>query len=421
MKKNPIIRVVGREILDSRGNPTVEACVTLQDGSVGVAGVPSGASTGKFEACELRDKKAERYRGKGVLEAVSHVNAQIAEALAGSSPYEQEAVDRRLQEVDGSDNKSKLGANAILAVSLAVCRAAANSLSLPLYRYIGGHMAVRLPVPMMNIMNGGAHAANNLDIQEMMILPVGAESFTDGVRMCSEIYHALGDVLKKEGKSTTVGDEGGYAPALDSDEEGLTLICRAIKQAGYTTQQVKLALDVAASEWRTERGGYYLPKRVLSLNTEELIHRLATMADEFPIISIEDGLGEEDYEGWKQLTKRLGKQMMLVGDDLFVTNTARLKDGIKRGIGNAILIKPNQIGTVTETLEVIRHAQRAGYAHILSHRSGETEDTTIADLAVGTCAPFIKTGAPCRGERVAKYNRLMKIESMLMSSAEYGY
>ncbi len=419
MKKNLIIHVSGREILDSRGNPTVEACVTLQDGSVGVACVPSGASTGKFEACELRDKRSERYGGKGVLDAVSHVNGEIADALQNCCPYEQEDIDRRMIELDGTANKGKMGANAILAVSLAVCRAAAHSLSMPLYRYIGGSMAVRLPVPMMNIMNGGAHAANNLDIQEMMIVPVEAETFSDGVRMCSEIYHALGDVLKSEKKSTTVGDEGGYAPALDSDEEGLTLICRAIKQAGYTTEQVKLALDVAASEWKTERG-YYLPKRVLTLKTEELIDRLAAMAEAFPIISIEDGLGEEDYEGWKTLTKRMGHKMMLVGDDLFVTNTERLQSGIRRGIGNAILIKPNQIGTVTETLEVIRLAQRAGYAHILSHRSGETEDTSIADFAVGSCAPYIKTGAPCRSERVAKYNRLMKIERMLHASAAYG-
>ena len=412
MKKNHIVRISGREILDSRGNPTVEASVVLEDGSVGTAAVPSGASTGKFEAYELRDKKGERYGGKGVLDAVYHVNKKIAPSLEGMSPYDQQEIDRVMIRLDGSEHKSNLGANALLAVSLANCRAAANSLCMPLFRYVGGCMADSLPIPMMNIMNGGAHAANNLDIQEMMILPVGAEDFTDGVRMCSEIYHTLGSILKKEGKSTTVGDEGGFAPDLDSDEEGLRLICRAIDEAGYNTSQVQLALDVAASEWRKGEG-YTMPKRGKTMTSEELVDLLADLVDRFPIYSIEDGLGEEDYHGWQRLTAKLGGRIRLVGDDLFVTNAARLSMGIERNIANTILIKPNQIGTVSETLEVIRLAKRAGYRHILSHRSGETEDTSIADLAVGTGAQLIKTGAPCRGERVAKYNRLMKIEGML--------
>ena len=419
MKKNQITRVTAREILDSRGNPTIECRVMLSDGSIGTASVPSGASTGKYEAHELRDKQDARYGGKGVLDAIYNVNKIIEPKILGMSAYEQEELDHAMLCLDGTENKSKLGANAILSVSLATCRAAANSLSMPLFRYIGGHMANVLPVPMMNIMNGGAHAANNLDIQEFMILPSGAESLTDGVRMCSEIYHTLGRLLKKEGKATTVGDEGGYAPNLDSDEEALRFICRAISEAGYSHAEVQLALDVASSEWKCE-GGYYLPKRSIRMTSDDLISYLTCLVDEFPICSIEDGLGEDDYEGWQKLTSSLGARVRLVGDDLFVTNSSRLADGIDKKIGNSILIKPNQIGTVSETLDVIRLAKKEGYSHILSHRSGETEDTSIADLAVGTNAPFIKTGAPCRGERVAKYNRLMRIESMINTQMVYG-
>lgn len=419
MKKNAIVRINGAEILDSRGNPTVEATVVLEDGSVGTAAAPSGASTGKFEAHELRDRKKGRYEGKGVLDAVCHVNRDIAPALVGHSPYEQKAIDDRMIELDGTENKSNLGANAILAVSLATARAAANSLGLPLFRYVGGCLGRRLPIPMMNIMNGGAHAANNLDIQEFMIMPTGADSITDAVRMGSEIYHALGKLLHADGKSTTVGDEGGFAPMLEHDEEALDYICRAIEKAGYSTSEVQLALDVAASEWKVS-DGYLLPKRGLHKSSKELADMLVDLCDRYPIVSIEDGLGEEDYDGWRYLTERLGGQIRLVGDDLFVTNEKRLRMGIDDGLANAILIKPNQIGTVSETLAVIRMAKESGYRHILSHRSGETEDTSIADLAVATNAMYIKTGAPCRSERVAKYNRLMRIENMLTSGSLYG-
>ena len=419
MKKNAIVRVSACEILDSRGNPTVESTVVLEDGSIGVSSAPSGASTGKFEAHELRDRQKNRYGGKGVLEAVSHVNREIAEALVGRSPYDQCEIDDAMIALDGTKNKSGLGANAMLSVSLATARAAANSLDMPLFRYVGGAAGRRLPIPMMNIMNGGAHAANNLDIQEFMILPYGAQSITDAMRMGSEIYHALGKILKKEGKSTTVGDEGGYAPMLESDEEALKLICRAIEEAEYSVGEVGLALDVAASEWK-ESGAYHLPKRNIRMTDRELIDYLADLADRYPIVSIEDGVGEEDYDAWRALTEKLGHKIRLVGDDLFVTNEERLQMGIEQGLGNTILIKPNQIGTLSETLAVIRLARENGYRHILSHRSGETEDTSIADLAVATNAMYIKTGAPCRSERVAKYNRLMKIEHMLGEGSIYG-
>ena len=419
MKKDAITRITAREILDSRGNPTVECCVTLESGSVGVASVPSGASTGKFEAHELRDTASARYGGKGVLDAVCNVNRTIAPALHGASVFEQAEIDYTMKMLDGTDDKAKLGANAMLAVSLAAARAAASSLGMPLFRYIGGIGARRLPVPMMNILNGGAHADNNLDIQEFMIVPLGASGFEDALRMGSEIYHALGALLKKAGKSTAVGDEGGYAPILESDREAIEWIIRAIEGAGYRTSEVMIALDVAASEWKA-KDGYYLPKRDVHMTREALIDMLVALTDDYPICSIEDGVGEEDYKGWRMLTDRIGSKVRLVGDDLFVTNTARMREGIEKGIANTLLVKPNQIGTVSETLEVIALAKGAGYRHILSHRSGETEDTSIADLAVGTGAMYIKTGAPCRSERVAKYNRLLKISSMLAQSSDYG-
>lgn len=408
--------VRGREIVDSRGNPTVEAEVELTDGSVGVASVPSGASTGIYEAHELRDGDGSRYGGKGVTRAVEHINRIIAPELAALGSADQGAVDRRMLELDGTPNKSRLGANAILAVSLAVAKASAAALRLPLYRYIGGMSSVKLPVPMMNILNGGAHASNNVDIQEFMIMPVGAGSFREALRWGSEIYHALGKLLKERGMSTGVGDEGGFAPDLATDEDAIELIVHAIQLAGYTTDNVKLALDAASSEWYTG-GGYLLPKRNRTITSEELAAYWEELYDRYPILSIEDGLGEEDWEGWTLLTKRLGDRLQLVGDDLFVTNTGRLKEGIRRGAGNSILVKVNQIGTLTETLDAIETAKAAGYTAVISHRSGETEDTTIADLAVATNAGQIKTGAPCRTDRVAKYNRLLRIEEELGTSA----
>ena len=421
MDHKPIIeKVIAREILDSRGAPTVEASVVLTDGTVGTASVPSGASTGRFEAFELRDADPERFGGKGVRKAVFSVNHVIAPVLVGGAAGDQEEIDRILGELDGTENKSKLGANATLAVSLAVARAAAAWYGLPLYRYIGGITAATLPLPMMNILNGGAHAANNVDIQEFMIVPVGAESFAEALRFGSEIYHALGKLLRARGLTSTVGDEGGFAPDLDSDEAALELLLAAIREAGYDEQQVKIALDVAASEWLGEDGLYHLPKRGTLLSRDELCGYLTRLAEHYPILSIEDGLAEDDYDGWRSLTERLGSRVMLVGDDLFVTNQKRLADGIKKGLGNAILIKPNQIGTLSETLAVMSLAKSTGYKTILSHRSGETEDTTIADLAVGTGAPFIKSGAPCRSERVAKYNRLLRIEGALGIKASAG-
>ena len=419
MNKPFIKKVTAREILDSRGNPTVEASVVLEDGTVGMASVPSGASTGSFEAHELRDGDEKRYLGRGVSAAVAGVGRTIAPALLGLCAAEQNEIDRLLLELDGTENKHKLGANATLAVSLAVARAAAAWYHLPLYRYLGGVKARVLPVPMMNILNGGAHAANNVDIQEFMILPVGAPSFAEALRWGSEIYHHLGRLLKKRGLATTVGDEGGFAPNLESDEEALALIMEAIHAAGYDEKRVKLALDVAAAEWQTE-GGYKQPKRGTAMTGTELIEKWADLTTRYPIISIEDGLGEDDFAGVSALTARIGSRVMLVGDDLFVTNEKRLARGIRENAANAILIKPNQIGTLSETLRVIDLAGGAGYRHILSHRSGETEDTTIADLAVATGAPFIKSGAPCRSDRVAKYNRLLRIESALPCSVYAG-
>ena len=419
MGKISITKICGREILDSRGNPTVEASVMLSDGSVGMASVPSGASTGKFEAHELRDTTTARYGGKGVLEAICNIHKKIQPALIGVSIYEQREIDTIMREIDGSENKEKLGANAILAVSLACARAAANSYHIPLFRYIGGASAHRLPIPMMNIVNGGAHASNNVDIQEFMILPIGAQSFSEALRIGSEVYHALGRILKMAGKSIAVGDEGGYAPSLSGDEEAIQLICEAIDAAGYDTNTVKIALDVAASEWFKD-GEYRLPKRGITMHSDAMIEYFAELLKKYPICSIEDALDQTDFAGWSKLTKQLGDQIMLVGDDLFVTCTKRLREGISAGAANAILIKPNQIGTLSETMEVIATARENGYKYILSHRSGETEDTTIADLAVGLHAPYIKTGAPCRSERVAKYNRLLRIESCLNSAAVYG-
>ncbi|MBQ8175371.1 MAG: phosphopyruvate hydratase [Clostridia bacterium] len=421
MGKLQIVRTTAREILDSRGQPTIEACVTLSDGTTGVASVPSGASTGSYEAHELRDSGRRRFGGRGVLDAVYNVNKLISPALSGISVFEQEEIDHTMLALDGTEHKTKLGANAILSVSLASARAAAAGLGQPLYRYLGGCMAKVMPIPMMNILNGGAHAANNIDIQEFMIMPVGAASFVEAMRMGSEIYVALGKLLRTRGLATTVGDEGGYAPNLSSDEDAISLICEAIRAAGYDEDSVKIALDAAASEWASEKTGeYILPKRGREMTSEELVSYWQKLVADYPIISIEDGLGESDFDGWQLLTSRLGKKVMLVGDDLFVTNVVRLKMGIDSGAGNAILIKPNQIGTLSETLDVIRMAGRARYRHILSHRSGETEDTTIADLALATNAGFIKSGAPCRGERVAKYNRLLKIEGAMAGFSQYG-
>ena len=417
--RTTIKKVNAREIIDSRGNPTVEATVLLEDGTKGVASVPSGASTGIFEAHEKRDEDSERYFGKGVHGATRGIREEISPAIEGKSARDQCAVDHAMWSLDGTENKSNLGANAILAVSLATAHAASNYYRLDLFRYLGGANARRLPVPMFNILNGGAHASNNVEIQEFMIVPVGVSAVCEAVRAGCEIYKTLGSILKKNGYSTAVGDEGGYAPDLKTDEEAISLICQAIKEAGYTENEIKIALDVASSEWY-ESGSYRMPKSNKEYTAEQLIDYYEKLIDKYPIISIEDGLSETDYNGWKKLTVRLGSKVMLVGDDLFVTNENRLIKGISEGLGNAILIKPNQIGTLTETLNVIRTANESGYKCIISHRSGETEDTTIADLAVAVNAPFIKTGAPCRGERTAKYNRLTKIEMMLGCGSIYG-
>ena len=417
-----ILSVKGREILDSRGNPTVEAEVLLEDGSIGRASVPSGASTGIYEACELRDGDPGRYLGKGVSKAVRHVNTEIAEGLAGQDAMDQANIDRLLMELDGTPNKSRLGANAILAVSLAVAKAAANSLGLSLYRYIGGSDARVLPVPMMNILNGGAHAANNVDIQEFMIMPVSAPSWAEALRRCAEVFHTLRSVLKDRGiPAAGVGDEGGYAPNLKKDEDALAVIVEAIQRAGYIPgEDFMIAIDAASSEWfDADSGMYHLPKSGKVLSRQQMVAMWKRLSKKYPIISLEDGMGETDWEGWELLTNAIGSKVQLVGDDLFVTNTARLSQGIRRGIGNAILIKVNQIGTLTETLEAIRMAHRAGYTAIVSHRSGETEDTTIADLSVAVNAGQIKTGAPSRSDRVAKYNQLLRIEEELGSSARY--
>ena len=423
MNERTITQVTGREILDSRGNPTVEAEVTLADGAVGRGCAPSGASTGEFEALELRDGDRDRYLGRGVTGAVEHINTVIARAVAGMDAADLYAVDAALLAADGTQDKSHLGANAILAVSIAACRAAAASLGLPLYRFLGGAAARRLPVPMMNILNGGAHAANTVDTQEFMILPVGAPSFREALRMCAEVFHALQVILKSRGLAASVGDEGGFAPDLAGDEEAIETILAAVERAGYRPgADFMLALDAAASEWKDPAGGkghYRLPKSGAAYTTRGLIAHWKSLAEKYPILSIEDGLDEEDWEGWQALTRELGGRVQLVGDDLFVTNTRRLARGIGLGCGNAILIKPNQIGTVSETLEAIQMAQKAGYAAIASHRSGETADTTIADLAVALGTGQIKTGAPSRGERVAKYNRLLRIEEELGPAAVY--
>ena len=415
----PITNVYGREIIDSRGNPTVEAVVTMDSGIHGQAAVPSGASTGQFEALELRDKDPSRYGGKGVLKAVSHVNGEIRESLIGMDASRTAEIDEALIRLDGTMDKSRLGANAILAVSLACARAASKALHLPLYKFLGGVNADTLPVPMMNVLNGGAHAANNIDIQEFMIMPVGAPSFSEGLRWCTEVFHTLAGLLKKDGLSTAVGDEGGYAPNLNSDEEAIEYLLKAIEKAGYRPyDDFMLAIDAASSEWKSENG-YLLPKHKIRYTTDELIAYWQNLADKYPIASIEDGLDEEDWEGWRKLTAQLKNKVQLVGDDLFVTNTQRLQKGIDSGCASSILIKLNQIGSLTETLQSIKMAHNAGYTAVISHRSGETEDTTIADLAVAVNAGQIKTGAPSRSERVAKYNRLLRIEDCLGPAARY--
>jgi len=412
-----IRRVTAREILDSRGNPTVEAEVHLACGAVGRGAVPSGASTGRYEALEKRDEDPHRYGGKGVLLAVNAVCGPLHDALCGTDARDQAAVDERILKADGSPDKSNLGANATLAVSIAAAKAAAHARQLPLYQSLGGINAVTLPLPMMNILNGGAHAANSLDVQEYMILPVGAESFGEAVRICAEVYHTLKAVLKEKGLATGVGDEGGFAPDCADDAEELELILQAVEQAGYRPgKDIVLALDAAASEWRTAQG-YHQPKSGLQFQRAGLIDHWAQLCENYPIVSIEDPLGEEDWEGWDQITHQLGRRIQLVGDDLFVTNTQRLARGIEQGCGNSILIKPNQIGTLTETINAVHMARSAGFSAIMSHRSGETADTTIADLAVGLNTGLIKTGAPCRAERTEKYNRLLRIEQQLGSRA----
>jgi len=412
-----IIDVTGREILDSRGNPTVEAEVWLSDGTIGRAAVPSGASTGQFEACELRDGDKNRYLGKGVLKAVSNVNEIIAEEITGQNAMDQVAIDKLLIELDGTPNKSKLGANAILGVSLACAIASSKSLGMPLYRYIGGSAAHVLPVPMMNVLNGGAHADNSVDIQEFMIMPVSAGSFREALRMSSEVFHALKKVVPASG----VGDEGGYAPDLAADEDALVALMKAIEKAGYKPgEDFMIAMDPAVTDWYSDTDGcYHLPKRKTIMKPEEMVEMWAGFVSKYPIISIEDGMAEEDWDGWKLMTDKLGGKIQLVGDDLFVTNTERLKKGISLGVTNSILIKVNQIGTLTETLDAIQTAHRAGYTAIVSHRSGETEDTTIADISVAMNAGQIKTGAPSRSDRVAKYNQLLRIEEDLESAARY--
>ncbi len=412
-----IVDVLGREILDSRGNPTVEVEVTLEDGTVGRAAVPSGASTGVYEACEKRDGDKSRYLGKGVLQAVEAVNTEIAEAVIGLNALDQIAIDHLLIELDGTPNKSRFGANAILGVSLAVAKASAEALHIPLYNYIGGAGAHVMPVPMMNVLNGGAHANNSVDIQEFMIMPVSATSFREALRMCAEVFHTLKKVVPSSG----VGDEGGYAPNLDADEDALKALVEAISKAGYKPgEDFMIAMDPAVSEWfNAEDQCYHLPKRGTVKTREEMVAMWTDFVDRYPIISIEDGMAEDDWEGWKLMTEALGKRIQLVGDDLFVTNTERVKKGIELGVTNSVLIKLNQIGTLTETLETIQMAHRAGYTAVVSHRSGETEDTTIADVSVAVNAGQIKTGAPSRTDRVAKYNQLLRIEEELDDAAVY--
>ena len=421
MKKLEIEKVTGREIIDSRGNPTVEAEVTLACGAMGRAAAPSGASTGEFEALELRDGDKGRFGGKGVTRAVHNINTVIRDTLKGMDASDTYGVDKAMIDADGSEDKSNLGANAILAVSIACARAAAAALELPLYRFLGGVSGNRLPVPMMNILNGGAHAANTVDVQEFMIMPVGAESFREGLRWCTEVFHALAALLKSRGLATSVGDEGGFAPNLSSDEEAIQLILEAVRKAGYEPgKDFVLAMDAASSEWKGEKKGeYLLPKSGKKFTSGQLVAHWKALCEKYPIYSIEDGLDEEDWEGWQMMTKELGDRVQLVGDDLFVTNTLRLGKGISLGCGNSILIKLNQIGSVSETLEAVKMAHNAGYTAIVSHRSGETEDTTIADLAVALNTCQIKTGAPSRSERVAKYNQLLRIEEELGNSAVY--
>ena len=416
-----IVKVIGREILDSRGNPTVEAEVYLADGTVGRGTAPRGASTGEFEALELRDGDKGRYGGKGVTKAVENINTAINDAVCGLDASDIYAVDKAMIKADGTKDKSKLGANAILAVSIAAARAASISLDIPLYRFLGGISGNRLPVPMMNILNGGAHAANAVDVQEFMIMPVGAPSFKEALRWCAEVFHALAALLKSKGLATSVGDEGGFAPDLASDEEAIQYILEAVKNAGYEPgKDFMIAMDAASSEWKgSKKGEYVLPKAGTKFTSAELIEHWKKLVEKYPIISIEDALDEEDWEGWQLLTKELGGKVQLVGDDLFVTNTERLAKGISLGCGNSILIKLNQIGSVSETLEAIKMAHKAGYTAISSHRSGETADTTIADLAVALNTCQIKTGAPSRSERVAKYNQLLRIEEELGESAVY--
>ena len=421
MNNLEITKVVGREILDSRGNPTVEAEVTLADGTVARGTAPSGASTGEFEALELRDGDKSRYLGKGVLKAVENINTIIQDTVKGLDASDIYAVDKAMITADGTKDKSKLGANAILAVSIATSRAAATSLGVPLYKFLGGISGNRLPVPMMNILNGGAHAANTVDVQEFMIMPVGATSFREALRWCAEVFHALASLLKSKGLATSVGDEGGFAPNLASDEEAIQYILQAVENADYEPKKdFMIAMDAASSEWKGEKKGeYVLPKSGQKFTSRELIDHWKNLIEKYPIVSIEDALDEEDWEGWQVLTKELGDKVQLVGDDLFVTNTERLSKGIEMGCGNSILIKLNQIGSVSETLEAIKMAHKAGYTAISSHRSGETADTTIADLAVALNTCQIKTGAPSRSERVAKYNQLLRIEEELGDSAVY--
>lgn len=421
MEKLEIVKVIGREILDSRGNPTVEAEVYLADGTMARGAAPSGASTGEFEALELRDGDKNRYLGKGVQKAVGNINTKISQAVKGLDASDIYAVDAAMIAADGTKDKSNFGANAILAVSIAACRAAANSLGVPLYRLLGGVQGTHLPVPMMNILNGGAHATNSVDVQEFMIMPVGAPSFKEALRWCAEVFHSLQKLLKSENLATSVGDEGGFAPNLSSDEETIETILKAVENAGYKPgKDFKIAMDAASSEWKgSKKGEYKQPKSGKIFTTDELIDHWEKLVDKYPIISIEDGLDEEDWEGWQKMTARLGKKVQLVGDDLFVTNTERLSKGIKLGAGNSILIKLNQIGSVSETLEAIKMAHAAGYTAIASHRSGETADTTIADLAIALNTNQIKTGAPSRSERVEKYNQLLRIEEELGNSAVY--
>lgn len=421
MKNLAIEKVIGREILDSRGNPTVEAEVFLADGSRGRGMAPSGASTGEFEALELRDGDPVRFGGKGVLKAVKNINTIIADTLTGMDASNIYAVDAAMLRADKTEDKSQLGANAVLAVSIACAKAAAASLGIPLYQFLGGVGGNRLPVPMMNILNGGAHAANTVDVQEFMVMPVGAKSFSEGLRWCTEVFHALKGILKERGLATSVGDEGGFAPDLESDEEAIEVILEAVKKAGYEPERdFVLALDAAASEWKgRQKGEYVLPKSGVRFTSQELVEHWKKLCGKYPVASIEDGLDEEDWEGWKLLTKELGDHIQLVGDDLFVTNTKRLKKGIDEKCGNAILIKLNQIGSVSETMEAVKMAHEAGFRAVTSHRSGETEDTTIADLAVALNTGQIKTGAPSRSERVAKYNQLLRIEEKLGEGGVY--